>query len=59
MKKAEYGYAIYNKDGEWVTHVNTWEQVQRILQANNGYDYEILDKDSYEELYINKNRCVK
>lgn len=56
MKTAEYGYAIYDRDGEWVGHVNTWEEVQRLCKQ--GYDYEILDKESYEELYLNKNRNV-
>lgn len=26
MRTAEYGYAIYDDNGEWVGHVNTWEQ---------------------------------
>lgn len=56
MRTAEYGYAIYDEDGEWAGHVNTWEQVERVMSQNPGYDYEPLDKESYEELYLNKNK---
>lgn len=54
MRTAEHGYAIYDDNGEWVGHVNTWEEVQRLCKQ--GYDYEILDKESYEEMYLNKNK---
>lgn len=56
MRTAEYGYAIYDEDGEWAGHVNTREQVERVMYQNPGYDYEPLDKESYEELYLNKNK---
>lgn len=54
MRTVEYGYAIYDEDGEWVGHVNTREQVERVMSQNPGYDYEPLDKESYEEMYLNK-----
>lgn len=54
MKTTEYGYAIYDEYGEWIGHANSWEQVQRIMSQNPGYDYETLDKESYEEMYLNK-----